>query len=161
MMTRIPNDQPALGMIREGFQAEPPFVQHAGIDAPGRDRVELIQKVMPSGQVLTWLQITRTRLTPPNIWTSSIDAVDPTGDCGCTLLFPDDALCCCNCLAIVCSRRHSFTCRCGRVYCSACGDGVIVRLENRIVCKACAAELKSSPIEKAIKHLKGLIWSKG
>lgn len=158
-MTQLPNANPGsetwrVHAVGDGVPPHP-------LLAPGREIHLVARKVLPDGRTFDFHFVRRTDLSPSMRWTTAELIQAPSIDCPCTPVSPDDIVCCANprCMAAVCSMRHSASCmHCGKVFCSACLQGVIVRGVQAIVCRACAEDLTASLAMKALKKIKGVVW---
>lgn len=127
--------------------------------APGRKIRRETRKVLPDGRVLKFVWRLRTYATPAMTYVTRELLQAPALDCPCTPSGPDDVVCCSGCSAVVCARRHSFTCRrCGRVFCSTCLQGVNANGVAVIACEPCAKKLTASWLSKVARGITGLFW---
>lgn len=150
-MSRFP--LPA-GQINTGVGGQLP----APALAPGREIVQVVQKLLPDGRTLQFVYIQRTFATPDRTFVTHDLVRGPTLDCSCSVLAPVDVYCCFACSAAVCA-RHCATCAaCGLIHCSACSVGIVNGGMRAIVCGRCAKSLRAGLIVRVFRSVSRWLW---
>lgn len=149
--------QPGQPQGQQGQQAQAQPIPAKGV-APGREVYRTVKRRL-GGRELEFLERRTTVATQDQVYVTS-ELVDvPQLDCSCYPLHPDDIAECVQCKAVVCGRRHSRTCAsCGKVVCTGCLTGVLVKGVQAIVCRPCGETLTASAVKKICKGISKFIW---
>ena len=133
-------------------------VPQGNILAPSRVVREIIRKRF-GDRMLEWLHLIETHSTLDYTFITKTLLEAPTGDCGCSLSDPDDAIQCFGCGRVICRRRHSASCAtCSDPFCGRCLQPVSVRGARALMCEPHAFALTASSLRKTLRFIKLQIW---